>query len=669
MRNQIPAVLAALIFIVLPAVLHGQEIRAKDGDTIEVRAGGKDDSVAVTAARESKYFIWSPRLQSDNWHAGIAITNWKDDFDQPHDEWPGRRGDEIVRIDDASVVIDKEPVVIDRLTASGSLAVNKPMTLFNGRVENMSLAADLTIKESLKLAGKSEWTGRSIMADGSRRNPTFGEMIVAPAASLAISFATTGGAKTLRLHKAFWNNGTVDHGAGELSIVNGASKPVQLFNDKNAVYRLAPGAAITTRTPETVRIVNNGTIAVSGTSREPAVIDPPLIQDGGRLMLGAGPLTLKNGAEFRGGNIAGSGTLELAGGTATAKQQLAFKTPSRLVVSGGVLLIPSGSGLTVEGNGVGFQLQGGAIRASGPVDLGTNWIWAGGAIATSGKLTTRKTVRIGGGNMRRLTGTLENHGTVFHDTGIAIALGNKSSILNTETYRLDGSLTGGTETGFTNEGDLFLGPGASLRMNGQFSNDGEIIMSTGARMKLAGRLKELLHHAGNLPLANPKLPGTGLVLDAGTWTLHDGAEVDAIGPMGFTKILAIGEAATVTLAGTGRINNIPQKETELEGQFLIFGNLILRDGVKWRSGKIRQMGSLYLDKSSSMVIETSPMTGAVSFVSTGVTVIDGKLEVTNTSGTALDDNFILISGKLSGSGTINGKPVNAFDGTVTKPLE
>lgn len=623
---------------------------------------------AAADTRRPKWFIWTRRVPSDNWHAGIAITNWKDEHGEPRETWPGRAGDELVRIDNASVVLDKQPADIYLLTASGSLAIQKPLTLSTGHIGDGLLAANLTIKSRLHVLGSIDWRGGKIDADG-RRDAAFGGLAIGTSGRLDLSYAAKGGTKTLRLHEGLVNRGTVGQGPGGLSIVSGVGKPVQLQIEKGATYRLTPGATVTTRTPAVVRIVNRGTLAVAAGPEKPVVIDPPLIQDGGKLVLGAGALTLRNGAEFRSGSIAGNGGLAFDGGTVTIKQRLAIPKSSRLILSRGTVLIPDEGGLTVASNGVGFEMRGGAIRASGPIELRSNWLWTGGSIATSARLTNYGTGRIGGGPQRRLDGTLENHGTIVQDSGGAFTLRKGSAIRNFETWRLNGSLTGNAKSSFTNEGDLRLGPGASLRMAGPFSNDGEITLSNGAKMKLDGGLKELQEHFGNIPRAYPGLPGEALVLKNGGWTLGDGASIDIVGPRGFTNILVIGEAATVTLSGSGRINNMPQPPGNLEKDFLNFGYLVLRDNAKWTSGKFRQLGSLYIDKTSSMRIETGLISGTKSFISQSITVIDGKLEVTNARGTELDDNLIQISGKLSGSGTINGKPVSAFGGTVTKPLD
>ncbi len=622
---------------------------------------------AQTAAdtRKSKWFIWTPRIPSDNWHAGIAITNWKDEHDKPQEEWPGRRGDELVRIDNARVVLDKQPADIYLLTATGSLAVGKPLTLSTGHIGDGLLAANLTIRSRLHVLGSIDWTGGKIDADG-RRDPAFGGLAISSSGRLRLSYAGKGGTKTLRLHEGLVNRGTVRQGPGGLSIVSGVGKPIQLQIEKGATYRLTPGATVTTRTPAVVRIVNRGTLAVAAGPEKPVVVDPPLIQEGGRLVLGAGALTLRNGADFRSGDIAGNGALALDGGTVTIKQRLAFPAPTRLALSNGMILIPDGGGLSIAGDGVGFELRGGAIRASGPIELRSNWLWTGGSIATSARLASHGTGRIGGSGQRRLDGTLENHGTIVQDSGGAFALRGGSAIRNTGTFRLNGSLAGTAKSRFTNEGDLMLGPGASVRMAGPFGNEGEINLSDGAKMKLDGGLTELQHHAGNLPLANPKLPGAGLVLKEGDWILGDGAQVDIIGPERFTKIVALGEAAAVTLKGSGRINNMPQPPKNVDGIFINFGSLILRDNAVWTSGKFRQMGYLHIDKSSSMRIETSALVGLAAFDNTGTLSIDGRLEVTNQFGTGLDDNKILMGGRLTGSGTINGKPVSAFGGKVTK---
>ena len=91
-------------------------------------------------------------------------------------------------------------------------------------------------------------------------------------------------------------------------------------------------------------------------------------------------------------------------------------------------------------------------------------------------------------------------------------------------------------------------------------------------------------------------------------------------------------------------------------------------GAKWIGGSFEQHGRLEIDKQSSMVIDIGGMASTHVFKSFGKTVIDGTLKVYDQHGLKLDDNRILVNGSgLTGSGSINGKPVSAFGGTVTGP--
>ena len=130
--------------------------------------------------------------------------------------------------------------------------------------------------------------------------------------------------------------------------------------------------------------------------------------------------------------------------------------PLGLALSGSDLVISRKGSLTITGEGLGFRMSGGTIRADGPLDLQTNWRWTGGDISAPGKLTSSVTMKINGGNSRRRDGTFKNTGTVLHGAGTKVALQANSSITNLKTYRLNGTLTTAKTSKITNEDELFL---------------------------------------------------------------------------------------------------------------------------------------------------------------------------------------------------------------------
>ncbi|MCR9261057.1 MAG: autotransporter outer membrane beta-barrel domain-containing protein [Pseudomonadaceae bacterium] len=153
-----------------------------------------DSSSGVFSSRQQVFvvedFLWSGSCGSSNWHDGCASTNWQDRVNGENaNRLPGSEAMDRVFINGADVLIDAQPVDIFSILASGSLDVQRALTLSGAsEIENLMLAADLNISDGLTLSGANGiWHAGDINGAG--------ELLIAGSSTqsgrLVIDFDTT----------------------------------------------------------------------------------------------------------------------------------------------------------------------------------------------------------------------------------------------------------------------------------------------------------------------------------------------------------------------------------------------------------------------------------------------------------------------------------------------
>ncbi|MHC4993412.1 MAG: PEP-CTERM sorting domain-containing protein [Planctomycetota bacterium] len=116
-------------------------------------AVGLNGAIFGPGAVESLAYFWRADAVGDNWHRQDGdVTNWVDENTDNRTSPPGAGGDEQVTIDGADVLISSSPASIGTLNATGSLTVQRPLTINNpdgatSAVEGLTLENRLTVND------------------------------------------------------------------------------------------------------------------------------------------------------------------------------------------------------------------------------------------------------------------------------------------------------------------------------------------------------------------------------------------------------------------------------------------------------------------------------------------------------------------------------------------
>ncbi|MEX2535820.1 MAG: hypothetical protein WD273_09515 [Trueperaceae bacterium] len=649
----------------LPDTEPGQKTLTLNGTTVSWK-------LEFAKEEESTAYFWQAQLpdpSGSNWHRTADVTNWVDEGGDRHVRVPGVLGTEEVYIQGASVVLDQSPVTISRLRTTGTLSVERPLTLSDGQVESLRLDADLTVQDQLQLSGDNVWSGGVIAADGTRPDPPLGELVItARADRLRISFPTP--ARRMQLKKGWWNSGTIIQESGSLQITATGRDPVELVNYTSAEYILLPGASIVSDGESSVTFVNLGTVRSVVSEEAPVDVAPVVIgtrldmREGGAIEVGSGRLTLKRGGLYSGGTLRGPGVLEFGGGETVVAGALDLAEDVRLELSGGSLTISESGRLAVASAGdVQGLMIGAPVTVQGHLSLDTRAVWLEGAITAPGEFSNEGTLEISGPGPHVLLGTLINFGDLIVAPDAVLSLGPNAQLENVGTLTVHGTLHGWPDSIVQNDGVIrVLSPPGKYSLGGLTNDMGTFELGPSVEMTVA-RTQNLDFALTRRPLAG--FQNDAQVLDGRNWIVHPGARLHLNGALSESdSIVMISRGTTLVLHGNGRLNNLPQSRAS-RPRFFNIGRLELRDGAVWDGGVFLQEGSLLIDESSEMLIDLSAYpVGQHVFKGAGGdahTVVDGKLTVMNDIGTAPDDNRLLVpEGTLSGSGAVNGKPVEAF---------
>ena len=113
-------------------------------------------------------FIWDgSNCNTTNWHTNCGVVNFNDDQQIDRDSLPGVFDD--VRINDATVVIDADPVSINSINASGSLTVNESFDVTaTSTIERLVLNSNGVVNagSTLSLTGASHWESGTLAGNG-----------------------------------------------------------------------------------------------------------------------------------------------------------------------------------------------------------------------------------------------------------------------------------------------------------------------------------------------------------------------------------------------------------------------------------------------------------------------------------------------------------------------
>jgi hypothetical protein len=388
---------------------------------------------------------------------------------------------------------------------------------------------------------------------------------------------------------------------------------------------------------------------------------------------------------------------------------------SSLEISGGNLNTRSSSNIDSS-----LTIDGGYLGAQGPFTLNGTTSWTAGQIDHDGPVINNGTFTLSGSNIKLLTGTLNNYGTIVQ-TGTGDLHIGAFAHLNNEGMALydlesDANLVGdGGFTGpFNNYGTLLKSDGTATSLAAAVANQGGTIDVESGNLGLGT--------AGENQTGGTFIVATGSVLDltsgatngnfGGTFTGSGGGQVVlqsgqlnvtnsgatfnfpsfmfrwkggtiGSGSSGLTNIgtMVLGSSGTKTLTGT--LNNaglavqvgpgnlvMPAFSTlnnQAAGEYVLYGGgNILGQGVF--SGTINNVGT-FLKTNNGGIAEVDPAFNNTGTLEVDTGTIDFTQTVNQTGGTTnlAGGNLIVTTlniqrGVLTGSGLITGNVQNG--GTV-----
>lgn len=485
-------------------------------------------------------FVWSGACGNADWHAGCTPSSWNDPDNNAAELAPGdENGTQSVAINDADVVISDRAVDIDALTATGSLTVERTLTLRSAStIEDLVLSGTIIADDDLELSGTQNlWTGGTLSGAGSITLGIGATLTVTPA-DTAVDLETT-----------LMVNGTALQTGGTLNLV-GADALLDVSG--GGTYEIQAGNIADTT--DGTHIQNRGTFLKTGD--EIATIDAGFENDLiGDVRVQAGTLrfidtstwagdlrVLEDGvAEISGttanfgsdkGNFiaAGAGILRLSGATVhltTGTQTLVdfssapgAPTPASLSVVDGTTFTGSGTlrnegQLNLVGDGISFaegvMVENGGIftkTGAGATTFASRFANDGAAGASPGGIVQVQEGSLAFSNTSTWGGQLEvNAGAVteFGDTVTIFGTpgGAGFEVLGEGNLRLHG-------------GDVLLSPGTQTRFN-LTGDSGFVELLDGVTIGGGGTIL----NGGHLRVTNAALEA-GLT-NEGTLTLTDGA--------------------------------------------------------------------------------------------------------------------------------------------------
>jgi hypothetical protein len=231
---------------------------------------------------------------------------------------------------------------------------------------------------------------------------------------------------------------------------------------------------------------------------------------------------------------------------------------------------------------------------------------------------------------------------------------------------LKGAMKFSPEGQWDNDGLVEIGGRSQTFELGTFNNREVFKLGPGAQAVIA-RSKQVTSPEGVLsrPLLELSERG-GVALASGTWDIAGQLSVRGRRPA--LPLRFLGKQAELILRGQGRFHNLGKKEND-NGLYNV-GSLELRDKAYCVLSFYQQYGSgqIFIEKGSTLQVNVEKLNRAAIFEArSGPVRIDGELQVFDISAQQRDDERININpANLFGSGTINGRPVSAFGGKVTK---
>ncbi|NOY42115.1 MAG: hypothetical protein GXP26_09795, partial [Planctomycetes bacterium] len=402
----------------------------------------------------------------------------------------------------------------------------------------------------------------------------------------------------------------------------------------------------------------------------------------------SGPATFDlNGVSDTVDSIQGAGTIRLGGGTLTVDEEVGLRTFSGDILETGTFVKNGAATLTLSGNNTfdgELHLGGGTLAVSESNnlgDVGTNMVFFGGTLQTTGSFTNPRDVFVGpfnsgtfnvnGGTTLTQSGVLAGDSTTtLTKSGGGTLLLNANNTLSGDininegivalggSYRLDGSpnitvLAGATfdlndfpETidALTGAGNVTLGTGfLGVGLNNGSGTFSGVISGSGGFAKIGTGIQTL---SGNNTYTNETLVFEGTLRTSGTGRLSDLTDVEVFSGATF-DLNDFGETID-TLAGAGNVT--------LGTGFLLVGANNGSDtfsGVISGSGGFGKIGTGIQTLSGNNTYTGSTTVGAGTLRLSGSNRLSDSTDVTVSSGATFDLNgFSDTIDALAGAGNV-----------------
>ena len=315
----------------------------------------------------------------------------------------------------------------------------------------------------------------------------------------------------------------------------------------------------------TVNLNGAGTLTLGAGGTDSGLYD---IDAGRTLVLNAGTRTLGAGSD-----VAGLGTLSMAGGTLNIRDNLGIAGSGTIVQSAGTLDIDTaGATLNIANS---FAFSGGTLTGADNITLPGAFNWSGGTISGSGSFTTSGISTLSGASDKFLNGRAwTNQGTanlttgrvridntsVTNDVGAVFNIGVADSFTiysgsGVGTFSNAGTLNwnaptdgqiGTSMTAFNNTGTVNLNGPGKLQVVSPFTQSGTIQLTGGSTIARSGGFTSsgLLTGSGTIDVTGGALTNNGSIRP-------DGGGADVTGTLSITGNYVQTAAGTLDLQAEG----------------------------------------------------------------------------------------------------------------------
>ena len=361
-------------------------------------------------------------------------------------------------------------------------------------------AGTLTLNQPTASGVALTWTGGTMTSTGHT-------VVAAGSSGIVTGYDYLGGSHTLT------NNGSVVHnGGGTVQGDNYAPSAGAIINAGNWTEDTSGGALWYTGNccGSTITFNNSGTLTHVGAGQTQLYW---VLNNTGTLDVSAGTLTVRDGGgtpaastgasysitgtfevaagpdfNVAAGNLSGTGTIKVSGGSMTLGTSSTSTLPNLNIVGGTLNVNGTDSAISLNDNG-GIQGGTGTLTLTRPSASGNALTWSGGGMTDSGSTVLASGTSASISGYVTLTGrhTLTNNGTVVHSSGSVngenyATTGTSGAIVNAGSWTEDTSAGGVAYSGnccgatmvFTNNGTMSVNGHGNMSIGWIFANNGTL---------------------------------------------------------------------------------------------------------------------------------------------------------------------------------------------------